>query len=156
MIHVRVQGEPLEPHREVDQLRADNPRIGALVSFIGLMRDINEKVEVERLFLEHYPGMTERALRKIAEEAVRRWDLEGCRVVHRVGKMGPTEPIVVVVAASQHRKAAFRGCEFVIDYLKTEAPFWKKETTAGGERWVDARLSDDEAKRKWSASREHD
>lgn len=149
MIHIRVQAEPLDPHREVDLLRADNPRIGALVSFIGLMRDISEGERIERLFLEHYPGMTEKALREIAEEAVQRWDLEGCRVVHRVGEMTPTEPIVVVVTAARHRKSAFQGCEFVIDYLKTRAPFWKKETTPGGERWVAARVSDDEAEEKW-------
>jgi molybdopterin synthase catalytic subunit len=144
-----VQSEPLDPHREVDLLRADNPLIGAVVSFIGLMRDINEGERVEQLFLEHYPGMTEKALRKIAEEAVQRWELEGCRVVHRVGKMAPTEPIVVVAVAARHRKSAFLGCEFVIDYLKTQAPFWKKEITSEGERWVDARLSDDEAEKRW-------
>lgn len=147
--YVHVQSEPLDPHREVDQLRADNPKIGAVVSFIGLMRDMNEGDKVDRLFLEHYPGMTEKALLKIVEEASRRWDLQGCRVVHRVGEMLPTDPIVVVVVASSHRKEAFLGCEFVIDYLKTQAPFWKKELTEGGERWVDARISDDEAEEKW-------
>ena len=96
--------------------------------------------------------MTEKALQKIAEEAVERWDLEGCRVVHRVGEIHPSEPIVVVVAAARHRKAAFQGCEFVIDYLKTQAPFWKKETTGKGERWVDARISDDQAEKKWRDS----
>ncbi len=149
MIHIHVQSEPLDPHREVDLLRADNCAIGAVVSFIGLMRDINEDDRVERMFLEHYPGMTEKALQKIAEEAVRRWDLAGCRVVHRVGEISPSEPIVVVAVAARHRKAAFQGCEFVIDYLKTQAPFWKKETTEAGERWVDARDSDDEAEQKW-------
>lgn len=152
MIHVRVQSEPLEPNREVDQLRAENPAIGAIVSFIGLMRDINEGDRVERLYLEHYSGMTEKALLKIVEEASRRWNLEGCRVVHRVGEMSPTDPIVVVVVASRHRKEAFLGCEYVIDYLKTQAPFWKKELTDGGERWVDARVSDDEAEEKWRSS----
>jgi molybdopterin synthase catalytic subunit len=123
MIHVRIQAEPLDPHREVDLLRAENPAIGAVVSFIGLMRDINEGDRVERLYLEHYPGMTEKALRRIAEEAAGRWNLQGCRVVHRVGEMSPTDPIVVVVVASRHRKEAFLGCEYVIDYLKTQAPF---------------------------------
>lgn len=154
MIHVCVQEQPLEPHREVDLLRADNPGIGAVVSFIGLMRDINEGDRVERLYLEHYPGMTEKALQKIVEEAVARWQLDGCRVVHRVGEMLPTDPIVVVAVAARHRKAAFLGCEFVIDYLKTRAPFWKKETTPEGERWVDARVSDDEAERKWRTAQE--
>jgi len=156
LVHVRVQSEPLDPHREVDLLSAGNHAIGAVVSFIGLMRDINEDDRVERMFLEHYPGMTEKALQKIAEEAVRRWDLAGCRVVHRVGEMSPSEPIVVVAVAARHRKAAFLGCEFVIDYLKTQAPFWKKETTDAGERWVDARDSDDEAEQKWRTPREGD
>ncbi len=156
MIHVRVQEQPLDPHREVDLLRADNPGIGAVVSFIGLMRDLNDGDRVQRLYLEHYPGMTERALRKIAEEAVRRWELMGCRVVHRVGEMCPTDPIVVVAVACQHRKEAFLGCEYVIDYLKTQAPFWKKETTEQGERWVDARVSDDEAEQRWHKTRDSD
>ncbi len=149
MIHVRVQSEPLDPHREVDLVRADNPEVGAVVSFIGLMRDINEGDRVESLYLEHYPGMTEKALQKIAEEAMARWDLDACRVVHRVGEMRPTDTIVVVAVAGRHRKQAFLGCEFVIDYLKTQAPFWKKETTDQGERWVDARVSDDEAEERW-------
>ena len=154
MIHVAVQSEPLDPHREVDLLRSGNPAIGGVVSFIGLMRDINEDESVVRMFLEHYPGMTEKALQKIAEEAVQRWELEGCRVVHRVGEILPSEPIVVVVAAARHRKAAFLGCEFVIDYLKTQAPFWKKETTNKGERWVDARITDDLAEERWRTSKE--
>jgi molybdopterin synthase catalytic subunit len=152
MIHVQVQSEPLDPHREVDRLRAENPAIGAIVSFIGLMRDINEGDRVDSLYLEHYPGMTEKALLKIAKEATQRWHLEGCRVVHRVGEMHPTDPIVVVAVASRHRKEAFLGCEYVIDYLKTQAPFWKKEMTDGGERWVDARVSDDEAEERWRSS----
>lgn len=152
MIHVGVQSAPLDPHQEVERLRAENPSIGAIVSFIGLMRDINDGDQVDGMFLEHYPGMTEKALQKIVEEAVRRWDLDGCRVVHRVGEMHPTDPIVVVAVASRHRKEAFLGCEYVIDYLKTQAPFWKKELTDGGERWVDARVSDDEAEKKWHSS----
>jgi molybdopterin synthase catalytic subunit len=156
VIHVRVQDQPLDPNREVDLLRADNPGIGAVVSFIGLMRDLNDGDRVQRLYLEHYPGMTERALQKIAEEAVQRWELMGCRVVHRVGEMCPTDPIVVVAVAGQHRKEAFLGCEFVIDYLKTRAPLWKKETTEQGERWVDARVSDDEAEQRWLKTRDSD
>jgi molybdopterin synthase catalytic subunit len=152
VIHVRVQSAPLNPHEEVELLRSENPSIGAIVSFIGLMRDINDGERVGSLFLEHYPGMTEKSLQKIVQEAVRRWDLDGCRVVHRVGEMHPTDPIVVVAVASRHRKEAFRGCEYVIDYLKTQAPFWKKELTDGGERWVDARVSDDEAEKKWHSS----
>jgi molybdopterin synthase catalytic subunit len=156
VIHVCVQDQPLDPHREVDLLRADNPGIGAVVSFIGLMRDLNEGDRVARLYLEHYPGMTEKALQKIAEEAMERWQLLGCRVVHRVGEMQPTDPIVVVAVAGRHRKEAFQGCEFVIDYLKTQAPLWKKETTEQGERWVDARVSDGEAERRWRKSRDSD
>ncbi len=156
MIHVRVQAEPLDPHKEVDLLRADNPAIGAVVSFIGLMRDINEGDQVESLFLEHYPGMTEKALQRIATEAVQRWDLTGCRVVHRVGQMQPTDPIVVVAVAGRHRREAFLGCEYVIDYLKTQAPFWKKETTETGARWVDARVADDRAEKRWHSTKESD
>jgi molybdopterin synthase catalytic subunit len=149
MKYIHIQSEPLDPHREVDQLRADNPAIGGVVSFIGLMRDMNQGDQVSRLYLEHYPGMTEKALEKIVDEAMSRWELEAVRVVHRVGEMSPTDPIVVVAVASSHRKEAFLGCEFVIDYLKTRAPFWKKEVTAEGERWVDARDSDTKAEEKW-------
>ncbi len=113
------------------------------------MRDMNEGDSVTTMTLEHYPGMTEMALQKIIEEAARRWDLLGCRVVHRVGEMKPTDPIVLVAVASAHRGDAFRACEFIIDYLKTRAPFWKKEVTAQGSRWVDARHTDTEAEMKW-------
>jgi molybdopterin synthase catalytic subunit len=150
MKHIRIQSEPLDPHHEVDLLREDNPAIGGVVTFLGLMRDMNEGEEVSRLFLEHYPGMTEKALDKIVDEAMARWDLSAVRVVHRVGEMAPTDPIVLVAVAASHRKEAFLGCEFVIDYLKTRAPFWKKEVTDGGERWVDARDSDTEAEQKWA------
>jgi molybdopterin synthase catalytic subunit len=150
MFSIRIDSEPFDPNREVDLLRADNPSIGAVVSFIGLMRDLNDGDHVDHLFLEHYPGMTEKALEKIVSIASERWTLEGCRVVHRVGALNPTDPIVLVVVASSHRKEAFDACEFIIDYLKTQAPFWKKESTDKGERWVDARESDDEAIRQWS------
>lgn len=149
MNYVRVQGEPLDPYRELERLRGDDPGIGALVSFVGLMRDMNDDGKVERMFLEHYPGMTEKALMKIVEEASSRWNLQGCRVVHRVGDLQPGDPIVVVAVTSRHRKEAFLACEFVIDYLKTRAPFWKKELGESGGRWVDARESDGEAERKW-------
>ena len=150
MNEVRVQTEPLDVNAEIDLLRADNPDIGAVVSFIGLMRDINEGDRVVSMNLEHYPGMTEKALRNIVDEADQRWELLGCRVVHRVGEMRPTDPIVVVAVASSHRGEAFRACEFIIDYLKTRAPFWKKELTATGGRWVDARHSDTQAEGKWT------
>ncbi|MET0071055.1 MAG: molybdopterin synthase catalytic subunit MoaE [Candidatus Thiodiazotropha sp.] len=149
MDNVSIRAEPFDPYREVELLRGNDPSIGALVTFIGLMRDINEGDRVERLYLEHYPGMTERALQEIVDEASSRWDIQDCRVVHRVGALLPTDPIVLVAVASRHRKEAFRACEFIIDYLKTKAPFWKKETTAEGERWVDARESDDAAISEW-------
>ncbi len=149
MNSVSIQAEPFDPSREVELLCANDASIGAVVTFIGLMRDINEGDRVERLFLEHYPGMTEHALQQIVDEASRRWEIQHVRVVHRVGALQPTDPIVLVAVASCHRKEAFRACEFIIDYLKTRAPFWKKETTPEGERWVDARESDDTATLMW-------
>jgi molybdopterin synthase catalytic subunit len=149
---VSIQAEPIEPNHELDLILGTDPAIGAVVTFIGLMRDINEGDRVEALYLEHYPGMTEQALRQIVEETNQRWEIQDCRVVHRVGALLPTDPIVLVVVASQHRKEAFQACEFIIDYLKTKAPFWKKETTATGERWVDARESDDAAMLRWQES----
>jgi molybdopterin synthase catalytic subunit len=146
---VRVQSEPFDPAAEVEALRAGNPQIGAVVTFLGLMRDLNDGDRVEAMTLEHYPGMTEKALEAIVAEAAARWTLEGVRVVHRVGELRPEEPIVLVAVASRHRGEAFRACEFVIDYLKTRAPFWKKERVAGGERWVAARHGDAEAERRW-------
>ena len=150
MYAVRVQSEPFDPAAEVEALRAGNPRIGAVVSFLGLMRDLNDGDRVEAMTLEHYPGMTEKALEAIVAEAAARWEVDGIRVVHRVGELRPEEPIVLVAVASRHRGEAFRACEFVIDYLKTRAPFWKKERVAGGERWVAARHGDREAERRWA------
>lgn len=149
MNSVTIQAQPFDPNRELDLIRGSDPAIGAVVTFIGLMRDINIGDRVEALYLEHYPGMTEHALERIVEEACERWKIQHCRVVHRVGALLPTDPIVLVAVASQHRKEAFQACEFIIDYLKTRAPFWKKETTATGERWVDARESDDAAMLRW-------
>lgn len=149
MYEILIKPEPFDPNQEVDLLRGDNPAIGGIVSFIGLMRDMNEGDSVTAMTLEHYPGMTEMAMKKIVEEARQRWNLLGCRVVHRVGEMQPTDPIVLVAVACTHRGDAFRACEFIIDYLKTRAPFWKKELTTQGSRWVDARHSDSEAETKW-------
>ncbi len=149
MNEIRIQSEPFDPNIEVDILRAGNPAIGGVVSFIGLMRDINEGETVSTMTLEHYPGMTEKSLQTIVDEANQRWDLLGCRVVHRVGEMKPTDPIVLVAVASAHRGEAFQACEFIIDFLKTRAPFWKQESTPEGSRWVDARHSDDEAEARW-------
>jgi molybdopterin synthase catalytic subunit len=153
-LEVRVQAEPFDPSAEQDAMHRGQPQVGALVAFVGLMRDINENAKVRSMTLEHYPGMTERALGAIAAEADRRWQLEGVRIVHRVGRLEPQDPIVLVAVSSRHRGDAFRACEFIIDYLKTEAPFWKKEETADGDRWVDARSSDDAAKSRWGGAPE--
>ena len=149
MHQVHVQTEPFDIRAEQEALCRDNPRIGALVTFVGLMRDLNEGVGVARMTLEHYPGMTEKALGALVSEASERWALEGVRLVHRVGTLEPLDPIVFVGVVSQHRGEAFRACEFLIDALKTRAPFWKKEVTDAGERWVEARATDAEAARRW-------
>ena len=149
MYETRLTNDRLVPESVLTEMRRGNPKIGAIVSFVGLMRDINEGDEVSALFLEHYPGMTEKALETIVAEARERWSLEAARVIHRIGEVAPEEPIVLVAVASSHRGEAFRACEFIIDYLKTRAPFWKKETTSEGQRWVDARHSDDEAEARW-------
>jgi molybdopterin synthase catalytic subunit len=146
---IRVQAEPLDLIAEQTSLWLGHTQIGALVSFIGLMRDINEGAQVNRLTLEHYPGMTEKALQFIAAEAASRWPVDGIRIVHRIGPLNPQDPIVLVAVTAAHRGEAFRACEFLIDYLKTRAPFWKKETTASGERWVEARAADGDAAQRW-------
>ena len=147
--YISIQTEVFDAAEEEQKLRRGNPRIGAVVSFLGLMRDLNDGDQVHTMTLEHYPGMTEKALAAIVDEAEQRWDLEGVRVIHRVGELRPEEPIVLVMVASRHRGEAFRACEFVIDYLKTRAPFWKKEVTPEGERWVEARHSDKDAESRW-------
>lgn len=149
VVDIRVQAEPLEPLKEQASLWQGQPRVGALVSFIGLMRDFNEDATVSRLVLEHYPGMTEKALAAIAVEAARRWPLLAIRILHRIGSLEPQDPIVLVAVAASHRGPAFRACEFLIDYLKTRAPFWKKEITPTGERWVGARDTDTAAADRW-------
>ncbi|EGV28997.1 molybdopterin biosynthesis MoaE protein [Thiorhodococcus drewsii AZ1] len=149
MYQIRVQSAPFDSAAEQAALVGDNARIGALVSFVGLMRDLNAGLGVSRMRLEHYPGMTEKALAAIADEAAERWELEGIRIVHRVGILEPRDPIVFVGVVSQHRGDAFRACEFLIDYLKTRAPFWKKEVTDAGERWVEARTRDQESADRW-------
>jgi molybdopterin synthase catalytic subunit len=146
---VRVQTEDFDAGAEIARLRAGNPRVGAVASFIGVARDRNDGAAVRTLTLEHYPGMTERALEEICDRARRRWDLLDVLVIHRVGPLKPLDQIVLVVVTSAHRGEAFAACEFVMDYLKTEAPFWKKEQTPDGGRWVDARESDDAARARW-------
>jgi len=149
MIDVRVQTKPFDIAAEQEDLWRGRPQVGALVTFVGLMRDMNQGQWVDCMILEHYPGMTEKALTAIAEEAGRRWDLQGIRVLHRVGELRPQDPIVLVAVTSAHRGEAFRACEFLIDYLKTRAPFWKKELTDQGEHWLDSRTTDAAAARRW-------
>ena len=149
MATVRIQEEPFDAGRLIAQTHRANPKVGAVASFIGLVRDVNEGSDVSEMTLEHYPGMTERAIENICREAAERWEVLDARVVHRVGTLRPTDPIVIVVVASGHRGDAFAACEFIMDFLKTRAPFWKKERTGGGERWVAARASDDEAAARW-------
>lgn len=146
---IRVQQAPFDPGAELNALHSANLGIGAVAGFVGYVRDFNEGRDVAGMFLEHAPGMTERALEKIAEEAARRWPLLRLDILHRVGPMEPGEPIVFVGVASAHREAAFDACRFVMDYLKTRAPFWKKETTPDGAHWVEGRDSDQVAAERW-------
>ena len=146
---VKVQSEDFSAQAEVDELCAGRADIGALVSFVGLVRDSAGSESISALELEHYPGMTEKALQEIVQQAQRRWELQGVRTVHRIGKLQAAEQIVMVAVASPHRGEAFAACEFIMDFLKTRAPFWKKEYTAQGAHWVDARESDDRALARW-------
>ena len=146
---VRVQHEDFDAGAEIARLRAGDPRIGAVAIFVGVARDRNDGAAVSTLALEHYPGMTEKAIEAIVEQAKARWQVFDILVIHRIGVLRPLEQIVLVVVSSSHRGDAFAACEFVMDYLKTEAPFWKKESTPAGERWVDARESDDAARDRW-------
>ncbi|MEC4022322.1 molybdopterin synthase catalytic subunit MoaE [Pseudomonas fulva] len=146
---VRVQEGAFDPGVETNALHAANVGVGAVVSFIGYVRDFNDGQEVAGMVLEHYPGMTEKALAKIVAEAQQRWPLLKVEVLHRVGHLAPGEPIVFVGVASAHRQASFEACTFIMDYLKTRAPFWKKETTGQGERWVQGRQSDQDAAGRW-------
>lgn len=149
MIAIRVQREDFDLSTEVASIRRDNPRIGAVASFVGVVRDLTDGSSVVGIELEHYPGMTEKALADIAAEAASRWEVLACTIIHRVGPLLPLDQIVLVVVASGHRGNAFAACEFIMDYLKTRAPFWKKEATPAGDRWVEARESDDEAAARW-------
>ena len=146
---VRIQTEQFDAGAEIAAIRRGNPAIGAVASFVGIVRDVNEGDRVSEMTLEHYPGMTEKSIEGIIDEARRRWDVIDALVVHRVGVLKPTDPIVLVVVASGHRGDAFAACEFIMDYLKTQAPFWKKEHTPEGARWVDARVADDRALQRW-------
>jgi molybdopterin synthase catalytic subunit len=147
---VRVQTEDFDVGAEITRLRAGNPKVGAVASFIGVVRDLSEGDPISELTLEHYPGMTEKALETIVEEASARWEIYDALIIHRVGRLKPADQIVLVVVTSAHRGEAFQACEFLMDYLKTRAPFWKKERTGEGSRWVEARETDDDAARRWS------
>ncbi|MDM5175824.1 molybdopterin synthase catalytic subunit MoaE [Massilia sp. DJPM01] len=150
---VRVQTADFDLSTEMAALRAQDARIGAVVTFVGTVRDMNDGASVAAMELEHYPGMTEQALEQIVAQAGQRWPLYGALVVHRVGPLAPLDQIVLVACTAAHRGEAFAACEFIIDYLKTDAPFWKKEQTPDGARWVDARVTDDAALAKWTAHR---
>ena len=134
---------------EVDALRRDDKRVGAVCTFTGTVRDRNDGASVSSMELEHYPGMTEKAIEAMIDEALARFDIFAARVIHRVGLLLPLDQVVMVAVTSAHRGESFKACEFLMDYLKTQAPFWKKEQTPGGARWVDARVSDDAALSRW-------
>lgn len=146
---VLIQTTDFDTAAVLAQLRLSHANIGAVVSFIGQVRDMNDGDTVSALTLEHYPAMTEKALMAIEHEARARWDIIDSLIIHRVGTLQPLDQIVLVAVASAHRGEAFKACEFIMDYLKTSAPFWKKEATSEGERWVEAKLSDDTAKARW-------
>ncbi|EIC23550.1 molybdenum cofactor biosynthesis protein MoaE [Thiorhodovibrio frisius] len=151
MFDVRVQLQTFDPEQEQRALREALPGIGAMVSFVGILRDLNHGQAVHEMVLEHYPGMTEKVLHQLLEEARARWSLAGGRIIHRVGALHPTDAIVLVVTASTHRSDAFRACEFLIDALKTQAPFWKRELTPAGPRWVQTREQDALSAARWKS-----
>ncbi|WP_262694894.1 molybdenum cofactor biosynthesis protein MoaE [Kordiimonas aquimaris] len=149
MAYVSVQTDDFDLNAEVACIRAGNQDIGAVVSFIGTVRDIDGSLR--SMTLEHYPGMTEQELERIANEAEKRWPLIGCRIIHRFGTLKPADNIVLVITASRHRSAAFEAADFLMDFLKSNAPFWKKETTAGKEQWVEAKAADEQALERWNS-----
>jgi molybdopterin synthase catalytic subunit len=146
---VSVQQQDFDVSSELAFLREQSSQVGAIASFVGVVRDINDNQSVATLELEHYPGMTERSITAIINQATERWSLIGVRVIHRIGKLAPTDQIVLVAVSSMHRAESFAACEFIMDYLKTQAPFWKKELTPTGESWVDARITDRAALERW-------
>ena len=148
-IRIRVQAEPFDAGREIARLCEDAPGVGAIASFVGVVRNENDDRPVGSMLLEHYPGMTECAIERIVRDAHSRWPLAAATVIHRIGELSPGDLIVLVAVASSHRGEAFQACEFIMDFLKTKAPFWKKESTPAGERWVGARGSDFEALGRW-------
>ena len=150
---VRIQTKDFDAGTEIAALRRGNPRIGAVASFIGVCRDANDGTAVTTMTLEHYPGMTEKALEKIIGEAKARWDVMDVLIVHRVGELKPADQIVLVAVTGAHRGEAFAACEFIMDYLKTRAPFWKQEERPDGTAWVDAKATDDSAADRWANPR---
>ncbi|MFM9917755.1 MAG: molybdopterin synthase catalytic subunit MoaE [Rhizobacter sp.] len=148
-MNVSIQNADFDLSAEVAALRAADPGVGAIATFVGCVRDRNDGSGVSTMELEHYPGMTEKSIESMIEAARQRFDIRGVRVIHRVGVLQPKDQIVLVAVTSSHRGTAFQACEFLMDFLKTQAPFWKKETTPEGARWVDARVSDDEAMARW-------
>ncbi len=146
---VTIQTGDFDLSAEVAALRAGDQRVGAVCSFIGTVRDRNDGQSVQTMELEHYPGMTEASIEAMIDEAHRRFDIYAARVIHRIGVLQPLDQIVLVAVTSAHRGESFQACEFLMDYLKTQAPFWKKEATPEGARWVDARVSDDAALQRW-------
>ena len=149
---VSIQTEDFDLGAELDALRQGDQRVGAVCSFVGTVRDRNDGLSVSSMELEHYPGMTEKSIEAMIDEACARFDIFAARVVHRVGLLQPLDQVVMVAVTSAHRGESFQACEFLMDYLKTQAPFWKKEQTPEGARWVDARVSDDAALAKWGIS----
>jgi len=148
-LNIRIQEKDFDISTEIAALRKCDSRVGAVVSFLGTVRDMNEGSQVKELTLEHYSGMTEKALQDILDQAQSRWDIYESLVIHRIGPLLPEDQIVLVAVTSAHRGEAFAACEFIMDYLKTAAPFWKKEDTPDGTRWVDARVADDAAMARW-------
>jgi molybdopterin synthase catalytic subunit len=146
---VRIQTEDFDAGAEIARLRRTHHGVGAVAAFVGVVRDVNEGDPVAAMTLEHYPGMTEKSIEEIVGQARNRWEIIDVTVIHRVGRLEPSDQIVLVVVAGAHRGEAFAACEFVMDYLKTRAPFWKREETPGGARWVDARATDDAAADRW-------
>ena len=146
---IRIQPEDFDVGAELERMRSSVAGIGAIATFVGIVRDVNEELDVSEMTLEHYPAMTERALSTIVEETCGRWDVIDTTIIHRVGRLRPTDQIVLVAVASRHRGDAFAACAFIMDYLKTKAPFWKKESVGGHSRWVESRASDEEAADRW-------
>lgn len=148
-MHISVQQEDFSLAEEYRALQEDSPRIGAIVTFVGLVRDMHQDETVTGMFLEHYPGMTEKVLTQLVEDAERRWPIISTRIIHRIGALKTSDQIVFVGVNSAHREAAFAACEYLMDFLKTKAPFWKKEQRQEGDVWVDAKASDTERESRW-------